>query len=154
MFSKIEGRTMWETEIDWMTDSLGSGVRNGLERERTDAGEPVMWPLPQQMKEWLIHSHSAHRGQPWHREAGIRLATTGAEGTTVFTAHSSLRILDALRHISHWRHQYDQDTLSVFPEWTMMGNKIHPMMWERIIRHQGIQSKPSMAIECWEIGAV
>lgn len=47
MFSKIEGRTMWETEIDGMTDSLRSGVRNGLGRERTDAEEPVMWPLPQ-----------------------------------------------------------------------------------------------------------
>ena len=47
MFSKIGGRKMWETETDGMIDSLGSGVRNGLGRKRTEAGEPVMWPVPQ-----------------------------------------------------------------------------------------------------------
>ena len=135
---------MWETETDGMIDSLGSGVRNGLGRKRTEAGEPVMWPVPQWMNEC---PQGAHCGQAWLREEGICLGTTGAEGTTVFTAHSLLCMLYALRHISHWRHQYDQDTLSVFPEWTMMGNKIHSMMWERKISHQVIQSKASVDVQ-------
>lgn len=98
--------------------------------------------------EWMNECPQGdHCEQAWLREEGFRLGTTGAEGTTVSIAHPLLCILDALWHISPWRHQYDQDTLSVFPEWTMMGNKIHSMMWERKISHQVIQSKASVDVQ-------